>query len=142
MEFDWKPFSGGSGVFVKFENIGDEVVGKITGLRVHDFGQGKGPVPLMDIERKNDGENVTLSVDKADLRPKVAELNPQVGDMIAVKYVEDQKIPGRPQGMKVFAVKWKMGERPAPDAMWDDDGDPPPQNTDDLSAYGVDQEPF
>lgn len=107
-KFDWDPFKGGSGDFVKFETIGDEVVGTIVAIRKHTFDKDKGEVPLLDIEPKAGGDAVTLSIDKVDLRFKMADLEPQVGDLIAVKFTGTEKTPNGTK--KVFAVKHKAGE--------------------------------
>lgn len=117
--FDWQPWARPDGEFVAFENIGDECVGKIVGIRTHDFGQGKGPVPVLDLERLETNEPATIVVSTVDLTAKVAEVGPQVGDLLAVKLVELRKIQGRPQAMKIFAVKHKVGERPEPTAAPD-----------------------
>ena len=122
MPFDWDPFKGGSGEFAKFENVGDEVVGCIVAIRTHVFKEEKGPVPLIDLERQDSGEPVTLAVDKVDLVIKIADLAPQVGDMLAVKFVSTEKTPNGTK--KVFAVKHKEGERvefPEPREEFSDD---------------------
>ena len=105
--FDWSPFAGG-GDFVKFEQIGDEVVGKIVAIRVHTFDPDKGPVPLLDLEPRGGGDTVTLAVDKVDLRMQVGALQPQVGDMIAAKFTGTEKTPNGTK--KMFAVRHKCGE--------------------------------
>lgn len=111
MSFDWEPFKGGTGEFVKFEQIGDEIVGTIVAIRKHTFDKDKGEVVLLDIEPKAGGEHVTLACDKVDLRIKLAEIGPQVGDLLAVKFVDTERTPNGTK--KVFAVKHKEGERPA-----------------------------
>lgn len=112
MTFDWDPFKpGSSGGFVKFDAIGDEIVGRIVAIRTHTFKEDKGPVPLIDLEPIDGGEGSTLAVDKIDLRAKVAELEPQVGDLLAVKFVSKEQTPNGTK--KVFAVRHKVGERPA-----------------------------
>lgn len=137
MDFDWQPFAKRDGAFASFDNPGDQCVGKIVGIRTHDFGQGKGPVPLIDVERQDNGEAATIVVSTIDLMGKVADIAPQVGDMIAVKLIEFQKVPGRPQPMKIFAVKHKVGERKQEEPEWDEKEVEP---TPDLSEYS--EEPF
>lgn len=123
MSFDWEPFRQGGGEFVKFEDIGDQVVGTIVAIRKHTFNEDKGPVALIDLER-DDGEQVTLSVDKVDLARQIPLLAPQVGDKLAVKYTGDEKTPnGR---KKVFAVRHKEGDRKpvqSSEPVWDEDGE-------------------
>jgi hypothetical protein len=112
--FDWNPFKGGGGgAFVKFESVGDEVVGTIVAVRTHDFGKGKGPVPLLDIDT-GDGEPVTLSIDKVDLVRQMAEIGPQAGDKIAVKLTGYEQVANGTK--KVFAVRHKPGDAPATSA--------------------------
>lgn len=108
MGFDWSPFAGGSGEFVKFETVGDEVIGTITAIRTHTFDVAKGEVVLLDIDPKDGGDSVTLSVDKVDLRFKIADLAPQVGDLLAVKFTGTERTPNGTK--KVFAVRHKAGE--------------------------------
>lgn len=130
--FDWQPFKGGTGAFVKFEAVGDEIVGKIVGIRTHTFDVDKGAVPLLDMEPKDGGDLVTLSIDKVDLRYKLAELNPQIGDQLAVRYTGNERVANGVK--KVFAVRHK----PSGLALDDPPADRAP--AEDYSDYG--EEPF
>lgn len=108
-KFDWSPFvNSGGGDFVKFENVGDEIVGQIVEIRTHTFDEKKGPVVLVDMRPQAGGDLVTLAVDKVDLRVKVAQLSPQVGDLLAAKFTGTEKTPNGTK--KVFAVKHKRAE--------------------------------
>lgn len=107
-KFDWSPFKGGTGEFVKFEQVGDMVTGSIVGIRAHTFDADKGPVPLIDIEPRGGGDPVTLSVDKVDLRFKLAEIDPQIGDDLRVKFTGTQKVANGTK--KVFEVQHRRAE--------------------------------
>ncbi len=134
-KFDWGPHKGGSGDFVKFEQIGDSVTGTIVAIREHTFDKDKGPVPLIDISPRAGGENVTLSVDKVDLRFKLAEAEPQVGDELRVKYSDTERTPNGTK--KVFQVEHRRAV-PKP-ARAEDEKSPGPEN---VEEYGEDMEPF
>lgn len=132
--FDWKPFDQG-GEFVKFLNPGDEVVGKVVNIRVHTFDESKGPVPLIALEPLDGGETRTLAIDKVDLVPRIIECDPQVGDMLAVKFVKNEST--RNGTKKIFAVRHKVGERPAEPDPFD------AQMADyDAQAHDPDMDPF
>jgi hypothetical protein len=107
--FDWTPYRGGSHDFAKFETEGDGVTGVIVAIRQHVFDADRGPVPLLDLE-KEDGEIVTLSADKVDLRQQLADIGPQVGDKLRVKFTEWAKTPNGNR-KKVFEVNHRAGER-------------------------------
>ena len=121
MSFDWAPFATSGHPFVKWENVGDSVVGTITAIRSHTFDQAKGPVVLLDVQVKDSDDLVTISADKVDLRRKLAEIAPQVGDLLAVRFTGTEKVPGSPNPMKVFEVKHKAGEREEAPPEYSDD---------------------
>jgi hypothetical protein len=116
VSFDWEPFKVGSGGdFVKFETEGDEIVGTITALRKKRFKDQDRDTALIDIQPKDGGDVVTLACDKVDLRMQLAELEPQVGDLLAVRFTGTEKVAnGR---MKKFAVKHRAGAAPEPDPV-------------------------
>lgn len=125
-KFDWTPHRGGSGDFVKFETIGDSVTGTIVAIREHTFDAAKGAVPLIDIAPRAGGEVVTLSVDKVDLKYKLAELEPQVGDDLRVRYADTERTPNGTK--KVFTIDHrravpKPASEPEPDDF--DSGEEP-----------------
>ncbi len=111
MSFDWSSHKGGSGVFVKWETVGDSFTGTVVGIREHTFDKEKGPVVLLDLTPRGGGDPVTMSLDKVDLRRKVAELEPQVSDELRVTFTGTEKLPNSPQPMKLFEVLHKAGER-------------------------------
>lgn len=122
MTFDWGPHKGGSGEFVKFEQIGDTVEGDIVAIRTHTFDKDKGEVVLLDLDAGGP-DTVTLAIDKVDLRIKVSEIEPQVGDKLGVRFTGTEKTPNGTK--KVFAVKHKAGTPPPPASQWDDEGEEP-----------------
>jgi hypothetical protein len=103
MTFDWNPFANPNNAFAAFEEIGDEQVGKIVRIRTHDFGQGKGPVPLLDIERISDAQPVTIVVGTIDLMQKMSEISP-VGDRLGSWW-------SRSPGVRAEGVREAQGRR-------------------------------
>jgi len=104
LSFDWSKHAKPNGQWVQFDNAGDKVVGTILNIREHTFDQDKGPVPIIDLDAGGE-EHVSLSCAAINLRGQMAELNPQVGDKIGVKLTGTERLPGRPQPMKVFDVR-------------------------------------
>jgi hypothetical protein len=101
-------FDLGSGSdFVKFEEIGDSVVGTITEIGAHTFpADGDKParrVPKLSLTTE-DGEERTLTAGQTHLGRQLAEKRPAVGDKLSVSYVGDK---GR---MKVFKVEVTAGQ--------------------------------
>ncbi len=108
----WKPFES---VKFTFENVGDTLVGVITGLSV---GQGqRGEYPILKVETK-DGEDREVAA-PSDLARKLAAVKPDVGDQIAMKLVE-LRHTGQPQPMKVFEIKHKAAENGSKPEATDD----------------------
>lgn len=130
MSFDWSKHVKPNGQWVQFDNPGDKVVGTILNIREHTFDADKGPVPIVDLDAGGE-EHVSLSCAAINLRGQMAELNPQVGDKIGVKLTGLERLPGRPQPMKVFDVRI-LEKSPEPQNV-----EPP---DDDLAQYG--DEPF
>jgi len=113
-KFDWTPFKGGTGEFVKFKEIGDMVTGTIVAIR--SWKQDDEEVPFIDIEPRGGGDVVTLSVDKVDLRYKLAELEPDVGDDLRVRFTGTQKVANGTK--KVFEVQHRRAvPKPAHDEV-------------------------
>lgn len=118
-KFDWSAHKGGTGEFVKFEQPGDSVTGTVVAIREHTFDKDKGPVPLIDIAPRAGGDTVTLSVDKVDLKFKLAELEPQVGDDLRVKFTDTEKTPNGTK--KVFEIQHRRAEpKPVAEPEYDD----------------------
>lgn len=93
------------GDYVKFDAEGDSVAGEITGITVHTFDDGK-VVPKLFIETA-DGERV-LTAGQVQLKSKLAEMRPEVGDKIAVVLKTIEKRAGG-KTLKHFDVQVKRG---------------------------------
>ena len=104
MTFDWTKHKQANGQWVTFDNPDDKIIGTIVNIREHTFDADKGPVPVLDLDIGAE-ETVSLSCAAVNLRHLVAELEPQVGDRIGVKFTGTTRLPGRPQPMKNFDVR-------------------------------------
>jgi hypothetical protein len=108
MAFDYDPYAGGSsGEFVKFENVGDNVIGIIKTVREgRDFNGN--PCPELVLEN-DEGEERTLTAAQVLLKAALAEKQPQAGDRVRITYsgVGDAK-PGKAPA-KLFTVDVKPG---------------------------------
>lgn len=77
--------------YVKFENPGDTVTGKVLGISVHRWDDGSTcPQLLLDV----DGEEVNLTAGQTRLKRALAEQRPQPGDTITATFTEVEKRPG------------------------------------------------
>lgn len=94
------------GEFVKFDNVGDEVVGVITAIAVHRWDDGS-VCPKLHLTT-DDGEDRTLTAGQVQLKAKLAELRPEVGDRIRVKFTQNEKRAGG-KTLKHFEVDVKRG---------------------------------
>jgi len=94
--------------FVKFENVGDKVVGEVLAVqRGNDF-NGK-PCPQI-IVRTDDGEERTVTAGQAQLRAKLADPEhgrPRPGDRIAIVFTRTEKVDKGT--LKHFDVQVKRG---------------------------------
>ena len=99
-EADMRPDSN----YVKFESVGDKCVGTIDGIAIHTFQDGK-RAPKLYI-RDDDGEVATLTAGQFELKTKLAELRPEVGDRIAIVYTSQERLEGG-KTLKRFDVQVK-----------------------------------
>jgi hypothetical protein len=107
MSFDFKKYSGG-GDFVKFDEIGDAVVGTIKEIREGRDYNGN-PCPELVLEVSEDGDEKTVTAGQALLKAALAEAAPQVGNKIRITYTgNSQGKPGR-NPAKEFKVEVKPG---------------------------------
>lgn len=121
MSFDYNKYTGGD--FVKFENIGDNVVGIIKDIREgRDFNGN--PCPLLVLEVSDDGDEKTLTAGQVLLKAALAEMSPQVGDRIRITYsgVSEAK-PGKAPA-KEFTVDVKAGPHELKQAAVSNSEDP------------------
>jgi len=82
-----------SGNFVKFENPGDTVTGRITAMRKQVF-ESTGNVAAVLELTKDDGTDVTLTAGQVQLKNKLAEIRPEVGDKITVTFTQSERRDG------------------------------------------------
>lgn len=83
MTFDYSKYT--SGEFVKFENVGDQIVGIIKHVREGQDFNGN-PCPLLILEVNADGDERTLTASQVRLKVLLAEKMPKVGDKIRITY--------------------------------------------------------
>lgn len=109
-----------SGDFFKFENPGDAITGTITALQVKTWPDGSSsPQLVLDTE---DAEGVVVTAGQAQLKAKLFEQKPAVGDQVYIKFTETEKRSGG-KTLKHFDVRVKKAaEKPAPVV---DDSKPP-----------------
>lgn len=96
------------GDFVKFENVGDAVVGIIKEVREGKDFNGA-PCPELVLEVGDDGDEKTVTAGQVRLKAELAEKRPAVGDKVRITYsgVGDSK-PGKAPP-KLFTVEVKEG---------------------------------
>lgn len=83
MTFDYSQYTTGD--FVKFNEVGDQVVGIIKHIREGvDFGGN--PVPELILEVNAEGDEKTLTAGQVRLKILLAEKMPKVGDKIRITY--------------------------------------------------------
>lgn len=106
MSFDYDKYAN-TGEFVKFADVGDQVVGVITELfEDRDFNGNPCPgITLVDDE----GNTHTVTASQVMLRAELAEKRPQVGDKVRITYsgIGDAK-PGKAPA-KLFTIDVKPG---------------------------------
>ena len=98
------------GEFVKFDNVGDTVTGRVEAIRIHTFEDGKKvPQIIMTI----DGEERTMTAGQVRLKAALAEQRPEVGDTLTVALTEVEKRAGG-KTLKHFDVSvTRAGATPA-----------------------------
>ena len=95
-----------NGNFVKFENVGDSVAGKIEFIRKHRFDDGS-IAPQITLTC-DDGDERTLTVGQVRLKVAMAEQKPEVGDHLTVTLTQIEKRSGG-KTLKHFDVAVKRG---------------------------------
>jgi hypothetical protein len=139
VSFDWSKHKSSDNTFVEFNVPGDSFTGTIVGIREHVFDPQKGAVPLLDMQPRNGGEQMTLSASATNLRRQLAEISPQITDELRVTFTEAQKLPGRPQPLKIFEIKHRAGPR---NVVETPPPDPPAADDFDDDTAGFSDEPF
>jgi hypothetical protein len=97
--------------YVKFENVGDTVSGVIIDLGIQTWQDGS-KSPKLTL-RTADGDKV-LTASQFQLKQKMAELRPEVGDSIKVTLEGVEKLQAG-KTMKVFNVAVKKNSQQAVD---------------------------
>lgn len=79
------------GEYVKFDNVGDSVAGKVVAIRKHVWDDGSvSPQILLDC----DGEERTVTAGQVRLKVALAEKRPQPGQHITITLTEIEKRSG------------------------------------------------
>lgn len=105
--FDYKKYAEG-GDFVKFDEVGDAVIGTVKEVREGRDYNGN-PCPELVLEVSDDGDEKTVTAGQALLKAALAESAPAVGDRIRITYSgNSQGKPGR-NPAKQFTVDVKPG---------------------------------
>ena len=107
MAFDYSKYTSGTGVYVKFENVGDQVIGVVKEVREGRTFKGN-PCPELVLEDES-GEERIVTAGQVMLRAALAERQPQPGDKVRIIYsgVGEAK-PGQAPP-KLFSVDVKKG---------------------------------
>jgi hypothetical protein len=109
---DQDPWDGlPNGAFVSWDNVGDEVVGDVIGKGMGQDFNGN-PCPQLVI-RTDDGAETTVTAGQAQLRAKLLEGKPQVGDRIRIVFTQSEKRDGG-KTLKHFEVTIKSGGAKSP----------------------------
>jgi hypothetical protein len=79
------------GDYIKFENVGDTVTGKVIAVRKHIWDDGQvSPQIIMDV----DGEEKTVTAGQVRLKAALAEKRPQPGQHLTITMTEIEKRAG------------------------------------------------
>lgn len=113
MGFDWSDFLGSAGEQWKPEKIGDEIKGKIKSITVNtQFDKVKPVLTIETLPGDEEGDRIVFA-SQAQLQRLLAAENPQVGDLIAIKFTgtEDR---GKGNDLKLFSIAVKRMSSPPP----------------------------
>ena len=91
-----------SGQFVKWETVGDKVVGDVVALGIGLSLNGD-KVPELTV-REDGGNDVTVTASQSNLKAEILRLRPVVGDRISIVYAATEKREGG-KTLKKFDVK-------------------------------------
>jgi hypothetical protein len=95
--FDWERYAGDRW---SAEEVGNEIAGKLLGLREEDGRSGV--LPVLTLET-TDGEREVWA-GQVHLQQQLAKLKPKIGDYLTITLTELRNT-GQPSPMKIFAVK-------------------------------------
>lgn len=105
----WDGVSNGN--YAKWETVGDEVVGDVIGKGLGPDMQGE-MVPQLTV-RRDDASEVTVTASQGQLKGKLLEGKPQIGDRIKIVYVRKEDRGGG-KTLKHFEVTIKSGGAKSP----------------------------
>lgn len=95
--------------YIRFEEPGDTVVGEVLDIRIHHWNDGTTSPQLLLLV---DGEEKSLTAGQYQLKAKLAELRPQVGDTIRVVFDGIEKRAGG-KTLKLFSLDVKRANATA-----------------------------
>lgn len=96
-----------SGEFFKFANVGDTITGYVTALQVKTWPDGSAsPQLVLDTP---DADGVVVTCGQTQLKAKLHEQRPAVGDQVYIKFTEEEKRQGG-KTLKHFDVRVKKVE--------------------------------
>lgn len=122
MGFNWKPFRDGDRF--KFNEVGDGIAGTITKISTTDFGGQGDTTPVLFIKVQT-GEELSVAAGNVMLCSALAEIAPEEGDWISMKYIADGEKKGNRSAPKLFEVDVKRNGNGATAAA----APPPPPPT-------------
>lgn len=80
--------------YFKFENPGDTITGEIVGLSKTTFPGDTKPQPQISLMVAGDTEPTTVTAGQVQLKTKLAELEPGIGDVLTITHTEVERRPG------------------------------------------------
>jgi hypothetical protein len=102
------------GEFVRFDNIGDTITGRIEAIRAHKWDDGS--VSPQILLTTDDGEERTVTAGQVRLKAALAEQRPEAGDRITITLSQVEKRSGG-KTLKHFDVKVARGAEEASSAV-------------------------
>lgn len=101
------------GDFYRFDNAGDKAAGTITRIGKYTFEGSDRPVPQLTLKDDATGEDMVLTAKQMQLKAKLQELRPGVGDHLTVDFTHEEKRDGGKKTLKCFTVVVNGGSAPA-----------------------------
>jgi hypothetical protein len=101
--------------YYRFENVGDKASGRITRVGKFKFEGDDRYVPQLTLKDDTTGEDMDLTAKQVQLKAKLNDLRPIVGDHITVTFTHEEKTDGGRKTKKCFSVAVNS-DRPEPAA--------------------------
>lgn len=111
MTFDYSKYTTSG--FVKFPNVGDQIVGIIKHVREGKDYDGN-PCPEWILEVNDQGDEVTLNITQVKLLALAAEKRPKEGDKIRIVYTGDSTSS---RAGRAPAKEFTLDVQPGPHAL-------------------------